>query len=119
LIEYELFRLRIIFERSPKKQTMVLQNADILSTEKAILDALTQAKEKGTMIGIHAPALGTGTYITGISDIVTNDHGTSVITKGYDITGYILKKSTLQLSEIKSVIPFTSVFNNKPTTGQE
>jgi hypothetical protein len=89
-----------------------LQNPDIITNEKAILEALINAKENGTMIGIHAPVLGTGTYITGVVDLATNDYDTLVFTKGYDITGHFLDKSSLKLSEIRSVIPFTSIFIN-------
>jgi hypothetical protein len=92
--------------------TPMVINTDLISTERGILDALLQAKENGTMIGIHAPVLGMGTFITGVLDIVINDYETSVVTKGYDVTGYFLDKSTLKLSEIKSVIPFTSIFVN-------
>ena len=89
-----------------------LQNPDIISNEKAILEALISAKTNGTMIGIHAPVLGNGTYITGIIDIATHDYETVIFTKGYDVTGYFLDKSSLKLSEIRSVIPFTSIFIN-------
>jgi hypothetical protein len=35
-----------------------------------------------------------------------------VILKSYDVTGYLLARNNLKLSEIESVIPFTSTFPN-------
>jgi hypothetical protein len=99
------------FEGGPSMYNTI-QGPDLIKNEQAILDALQHAKETGTMIGIHAPVLGTGTYITGIVDIRITDYETIVVTKGYDVTGYFLDKSSLKLGEIKSVIPFTSIFIN-------
>jgi hypothetical protein len=98
------------FEGSPPMVNT--QVSDLIRNEKAILEALLHAKENGTMIGIHAPVLGTGTYITGVIDILITDHETTIVTKSYDITGYFFDKTSLKLNEIKSVIPFTSIFIN-------
>ena len=85
---------------------------DFINSAPAMLKALAESKKNGTMIGINSAALGTGTYITSIVDIVITDYETMIITKGYDVNGFFFPKSSLTLSEIKSVLPFKSFFEN-------
>ena len=100
------------FSNTVNNPSMNIYNADLITSEQGILNALIESKEKGSMIGIQSPVLGGGTFITGVVDILFTDYGIKVVTKGYDVNGYFLNKSTLDLNEIKSVIPFISIFKN-------
>jgi hypothetical protein len=85
----------------------------VISQQEAILEALHESRMNNSIIGIHCKALGSATYLTGVREILLrkNEEPLVVLT-GYDITGYFLQRTTLRLSEIISVIPFTSPFEN-------
>lgn len=90
---------------------------DFLRAPNAMLGALVASKEKGTAIGINAPVLGTGIYITAVEKILNNndifDQSEIVIVlKAYDITGYFFERNVIKLNEIKSVWPLKSPFKN-------
>jgi hypothetical protein len=86
---------------------------NILSDKEDILKALLQSKRSNSIIGIKAQPLGPGTYMTSVLELlITENNDTTVVLRGYDMTGYFLDKSTLKLEEIESVIPFTALFEN-------
>lgn len=102
-------------ERSEIKTTDV--KFDFVKTPGAMLNALVASKENGTAVGINAPALGTGTFITAVEKILNNndifDQSEIVIVlKAYDVTGYFFERNVIKLNEIKSVWPLKSPFKN-------
>lgn len=84
---------------------------ELVSDPGEILNALAESKASGTAVGISAPVLGTEICVTAVEDILIGEEITIVL-KSYDITGYMLETNKLQLSDIKSVCPFTSPFEN-------
>jgi hypothetical protein len=76
-----------------------------------ILAILTLSKERGTVVGINAPTLGRGTHLTAVENI-SHEPEVMITLKPYDATGHILDRSRIRLSEVHSVIPFSSVFEN-------
>jgi hypothetical protein len=76
-----------------------------------MLTILAQSKSHGTAVGIKAPNLGTGIYVTAVEDIVIGDE-IVIVLKSYDITGYMFETNKLKLWEIGSVFPFKSAFEN-------
>ena len=86
---------------------------NLVNDRKDMLKALEQSKLQGSVIGINSPSLGSGTFLTSVSEIQLPWHENPVIVlKSYDISGYFLDKNTVRLNDIISVIPFTSVFQN-------
>jgi hypothetical protein len=86
---------------------------NVLRSKDDILKALFQSKVSKLIIGIKSDVLGRGTYMTSVVELLVDENdNTTVVLKGYDMTGYFLNKSTLKLEEIESVIPFTTVFEN-------
>jgi hypothetical protein len=78
-----------------------------------ILEALIESHKSNTTIGIEAPGIFKGILVTGIENIVLNFDGDPVILlRKYDSNGYFLDRDRLKLSEIESVCPFTSSFEN-------
>lgn len=77
-----------------------------------MLHHLMESKNNVTVIGISAPILGNGVFLTSVDDIrpCENDH--IIILKGYDVTGYILERNRILLSDIRGVCPFRSPFTN-------
>lgn len=93
------------------KDLMSYANLEFISDRNAVLRALTASKEQGTAIGINSAVLGTGTYISCVEDIIL-DTDIVIVLKPYDATGHMLERAQLALSDIQSVLPFNSTFEN-------
>ncbi|MFZ6012358.1 MAG: hypothetical protein ACOYXT_18590 [Bacteroidota bacterium] len=92
---------------------MKILSLDVVTDPYKILKCLLDSKIKGTVIGINSAVLGSGTTLTGISDISISGGGEiSVVLKGYDFAGAMLKENVLKVSQIDCVVPFTSLFEN-------
>jgi hypothetical protein len=87
---------------------------DFIKDPAGIFKALLNSKQCGTAIGIMAPVLGKGMFVTGVEDILIGDghENTHVILKGYDFTGHILETNTIRLTAIEGVCMFSSKFGN-------
>jgi hypothetical protein len=84
---------------------------EFISDRSDLLRHLTRSKNEGTAIGINSPVLGTRTIVTCVEEIILD--GEIVVTlKPFDATGRILNRCRLKLSEINSVLPFSSDFTN-------
>lgn len=77
-----------------------------------ILKALLDSKEKGTMIALAVPSIGTGVFITAVDDLFLNDSETFVQLKSYDVTGRIIEKNKIPLKEIIGACPLQSLWQN-------
>jgi hypothetical protein len=100
-----------------------MQNIDFIFTSdlEQIYHHLVQSKINNTVVAISAPVLGNGVFLTAVDDITKSDDDQVITLKGYDVTGYILERNKLRLSEIRAVCPFTSMFKNpylKELTGE-
>jgi hypothetical protein len=84
---------------------------ELVSDPGHMLNILAQSKIHGTAVGIKAPNLGPGIYVTAVEDILIGDEITIVL-KSYDVTGYMFETNKLKLWEIGSVFPFKSAFEN-------
>jgi hypothetical protein len=96
-------------------------NTDHISTEQTgfiftpgqVLDAIIQSNQNRTAIGIRAPGIFNGVLVTGIENIILDDDSDPIIVlKKYDSNGKFLDRDRLRLSEIESVCPFKSSFEN-------
>jgi hypothetical protein len=86
---------------------------DIIRKKEDMLRAILQSKISKSVIGIQSKALGPGTYMTSVVQLIVNEADeTTVVLKAYDMTGYFFDRSTLSLDEIEGVIPFTALFEN-------
>ena len=84
---------------------------ELVSDPGDMLNILAESKAHGTAVGIKAPFLGSGIYVTAVDDIIIDDVIT-IVFKSYDISGCMLETNKLKLGDIKSVIPFKSAFEN-------
>ena len=84
---------------------------ELVSDSGDMLNILFESKEHGIAVGIKAPTLGDGIYVTAVDDIIL-DQDIIIVLKSYDITGYMLETNKLKLGEIRSVFPFKSAFEN-------
>lgn len=94
---------------------------EFITEPSDILSYLRNSKTNGTVVGISAPILGNGIFLTAVDDIKEHDGDSSIILKGYDITGYILERNRIRLSDIRAICPFQSTFKNpylKELTGE-
>jgi len=88
---------------------------DVLTTPKSILNALQDSQVNQSTIGINSPLLGSGTFLTCVTDIIVLDDvaaSPTIVLMSYDVTGYFLPTNILKLEEISSVCPFISKFEN-------
>jgi hypothetical protein len=88
---------------------------DVLCTPSEMLQALHSSKTNHTTIGINSPLLGSGTFLTCVTDIIVLDDlaaSPAIVLVSYDITGYFLPTNILKLDDIRSVCPFISKFKN-------
>jgi hypothetical protein len=100
-----------------------MQNIDFafISDPDEILRALNESKNNGTVVGISAPILGNGVFLTSVESLAETDSDHVITLKGYDVTGYILERNRLRLTDIRGICPFQSKFNNpylKELTGE-
>lgn len=84
---------------------------EVFTSPKDILQQLLESKQKGTMIGIIAPVLGTLMVLTGVQDLIFYDSPV-VVLKPYDAHGSMLSETKIPLDTIESVQPFASQFEN-------
>ena len=87
-------------------------NLEFIKFKKSLLQALVESRKKGTAIGIYSPALGEGMFVTGVEDIYDDDSERIIVFKPYDLSGAILQRNTLSLSEIKAVCAFDMPYRN-------
>ena len=85
---------------------------EFIKNRKSIYRELAVSKEAGTVVGINAPALGDGMFITAVDDIYSTEAGDVVLLKPYDMTGHFLPRTQLSLSEIRSVCPLKTPYRN-------
>jgi len=78
---------------------------------QAMLEVLLASRDQNTVVGINAPILGRGTHLTAV-EYISDDPDCIITLKPYDATGHILDRNKIKLSDINSVLPFTSVFEN-------
>lgn len=77
-----------------------------------ILKALLDSKEKGTMIALAVPSIGTGVFISAVDDLFLNDGETFIQLKSYDATGRLIEKTKIPLKEIIGVCSLHSQWEN-------
>lgn len=93
------------------ESVMANVSMELVSDPGDMLNILSESKAHGTTVGIKAPKLGSGIYVTAVDDIII-DTEITIVLKSYDITGYMLERHKLKLSDIRSVFPFKSPFQN-------
>jgi hypothetical protein len=77
-----------------------------------ILNALLNSKEKGTMIALAVPSIGTGVFISAVDDLFLNDGETFIQLKSFDVTGRMLEKTRIALKEIVGACILHSQWEN-------
>lgn len=101
---------RIVFKRS--QPVSPRSNFEFIKFRKSLFSALSESRKNGNVVGIYAAALGEGMFVTGVEDIY-NDHNEQIIVlKRYDLSGAILQRSTLSLTEIKAICVFDMPYKN-------
>lgn len=83
-----------------------------ISEPDDMLTHLRESARHGTVVGISAPVLGNGVFLTAVDEILKTDNDHLILLKGYDITGYILERNRIRLSDVRAICPFSSKFKN-------
>jgi hypothetical protein len=85
---------------------------EFIKTRKLILRELATSRDAGTVVGINSPALGEGLFITAVEDLYSARGGDVVHLKPYAMSGHILPRTQLSLTEIRSVCSFKTIYRN-------
>jgi hypothetical protein len=85
---------------------------EIIKNRKGILRELNVSKASGTVIGINSTALGEGMFMTSVEDVYGDEDQQIVSLKPCDMTGHILQRTQLALTEIRSVCPIKAIYKN-------
>jgi hypothetical protein len=81
-----------------------------LRNEKQMLHHIRLCKRSGGLIGVYADVLGQGMFLTTVEDIEEDDDGTAIVLKPFDMSGRLLKRSTLALKDINAICPFNQMY---------
>jgi hypothetical protein len=79
---------------------------DFIKSKKGIFKELVISKESNNILGVYCNALGEGMFLTAVEDI-END---IVVFHPYDISGRLLSRSRVALTEIQMVCPFNKTY---------
>ncbi|HYG02810.1 MAG TPA: hypothetical protein VD927_10220 [Chryseosolibacter sp.] len=101
---FERFLLGMTAERSTRKLPI-----DFIRTKKQILRELQISKESGNIIGVYARAFGEGMFLTQVEYIDKCDSEEIIHFHRYDMSGHILSRCEIGISEIKMVFPFNGI----------
>ncbi|MEX2232436.1 MAG: hypothetical protein WD824_09765 [Cyclobacteriaceae bacterium] len=84
----------------------------IITDPQNILEELATSREKGNVIGIWAPPLGTGLFMCAVEDIFDDDveHDKVIILKEKDSNGAALQAHVLFLQEIEKVFALKTLY---------
>lgn len=88
------------------------QSLNFLKSRRMIRNGLLKSKHSGTVVGIYSRALGEGMFITSVDDMYPDHDEEIVVLKRYDLSGLILPRTDLSLSEIKAVCEFDMIYKN-------
>lgn len=94
-------------------------SVEFIKTRKQILRTLELSQETGTVVGVYSKAFGDGMFLVAVESIEKRD-GVEVITfHRYDMSGHILTRNEVDLTEIKMVLPFRGVLKKNVLTNPE
>jgi hypothetical protein len=86
---------------------------DFLLDRDSIFKQILDSTATGNLVGITSEKLGTGMFLTSVEQVIMEDEGeVIVVLKPYDATGYIFPTNRLHLSDITSLFPFKTKFQN-------
>jgi hypothetical protein len=107
------------FVSSTSAKRLADQSLSFLKSRKSIRNGLLKSKDSGTVVGIYSHALGQGMFITSVADMYPdNDNDEEIVVlKRYDLSGLILPRTDLSLSEIKAVCEFDMIYKNPILNG--
>ena len=102
---------KIVFKRS-ETDTPPPGTFEVVKFRKSLLKALGESRRRGTTIGIYSDVLGEGMFMTAVEDIYEDTNEIIIVLKRYDLSGSILQRNTLSLSEIRAVCAFDTQYKN-------
>ena len=107
------------FISKPATTSTNVNDLRVLKAKKDILKAITDAKDNQKVLGVYAPALGEGLFLTGVLIVDTDQQEPIITFSRYDLNRVYLTRTELSISEIKGVCVFNQKFQNPLLTRQE
>lgn len=84
----------------------------IVKQRRYIRKELFSSRATCKALGIYCPTLGEGMFLTAVDDMISGEKEEIVVLKPYDMNGILLPRTHLSISEIRSVCPFESLYEN-------
>jgi hypothetical protein len=97
------------FQKKLKPMERKRPELEFTINKSEILKLLLRSKNSGAVVGINCPSMGSGVFLTGVEDVVM-DYEVIVFLKPLDITGKLLEKDKIKLTEISSVCTFNTPY---------
>ena len=101
---------RIVLRRTP--DGFPSEKMEFIKFRKSLSKALSRSRKDGTVVGIYSDVLGEGMFVTAVDDIYSYDKEEIITLKPYDLSGVILKRTTIALSEIRAICVFDIPYKN-------
>jgi hypothetical protein len=98
--------------KSTRNLTCSGQAFELIRSGKDIIKELISNKASGNVVGVYAPALGSGMFLTGVQDLYEEGKATVVVFYRYDLSGEILSRNCITVDEIEMVCSFNQRYSN-------
>jgi hypothetical protein len=85
---------------------------EFIKSKKAMLKELAISKELKNIVGVYSDVLGEGMFLTAVDDIERHNGEEIIVFYQYDVTGKLLIRTSIELSEIQMVCPFNKTYKN-------
>ena len=95
-----------------EQKPVIENNLRFIKSRTDILKALLNSRETGNAIGVYSTGLGGGMFITAVDEVYDDDNEQIIVLKRYDLSGLVLQRTNLFLSEIKAICPFEISYRN-------
>jgi hypothetical protein len=105
-----LENFKVLFGRpDPSAQGL---KVNIIRSRISIRKALLECAQKNQIVGVFCPALNPGMLLVGIDDFSFSQSEPVIILKNFEMNGISLPRTTINLSEIRSICVFDSIYES-------
>ncbi|HYG04051.1 MAG TPA: hypothetical protein VD927_16510 [Chryseosolibacter sp.] len=91
-------------------------SADFIRNRKGILKALEASKENGSVVGVYSRAFGDGMFLVAVESIDNSGKEAVICFHRYDMSGHVLSRNELDISDIKMILPFRNILKSNVLT---
>jgi len=90
-------------------RTVTGASLNFIKSRKYMLKELQLSKDTGGVIGVYAQPLGEGMFLTVVESIDSSGKEDLITFHRYDLSGHILSRNELGISEIRMIFSFNAL----------